>query len=97
MECAASTNRRTLDYARAYSLDRRVVIRPEAVGAVAYHCGTLRATFLHEPGLEEFLMNLERQPSLSSALEALHLDPQRRSVWEASLAKLAGAQIIHAL
>lgn len=90
-------NERWLDPSRPYCMDRRVVIRPESVGAVAYHFGTRRAVFLHEPRLFEFLPGLERHPSLESALDALRLDPDERSAWEASLAHLVGAQIIHAL
>lgn len=96
MTCPASTNPEALDTGRAYWLDRRVVIRPESFGAVAYHFGTRRAVFLHEPGLSEFLTGLERHESLSSALDALHLNPDLRLAWEDSLARLAGAQIIHA-
>ncbi|MEW6475227.1 MAG: mycofactocin biosynthesis chaperone MftB [Actinomycetota bacterium] len=86
-----------VDVDRAYRLDRRVVVRPAVEGAVAYHFGTRRAVFLHEPRLPEFLNGLEHEPSLASALDALVLDTDDRARWEDTLARLARAQVIHVL
>lgn len=85
-----------VDARRAYVVDRRVVVRPVVKGAVAYHFGTSRAVFLHEPQMPDFLTGLDRYPSLASALDALALETADRTRWEATLACLARAQVIHA-
>ena len=42
----------------AWSLSSSVALRPEPFGALAYHFGTRRLTFLKQPGLVEVVRGL---------------------------------------
>src|SRR5579875_380150 len=46
MACAASTDQRGFDLARPWSVHHQVALRPEPFGALAYHFGTRRLSFL---------------------------------------------------
>ncbi|MGB0093152.1 MAG: mycofactocin biosynthesis chaperone MftB [Solirubrobacteraceae bacterium] len=51
---------------RAWRLDRRVVICPEPFGALAYHFGTRRLSFLKSCKLLAVVQALEAQPTAST-------------------------------
>ena len=55
------------DLRRPWRLDRQVALRPEAFGALAYHYGTRRLSFIKSPVLVDVLRSLETQPNAEEA------------------------------
>jgi mycofactocin biosynthesis protein MftB len=70
------------DPARAYRCSPSVALRPEPFGALVYHFGTRRLSFLN-PWLVTVVPGLADQPDVHSALDAAGVDPaQRPDFWE---------------
>ena len=55
---------------RAYALDPQVALRPERFGALAYHFGTRRLSFLKSRPLLAVVRELDAQPSARAACAA---------------------------
>ena len=86
----------TFDPGRAYRLHERVALRPEPFGALAYHYGNRRLTFLRATELVELLHDLDRHPSVTDALTASSFpEPRWPSVLRA-LAALERSEVIRA-
>ena len=75
----------TLD--EAWGLSPAVSLRPEPFGALAYHFGNRRLTFLKRPELVAVVRNLEAHPDVRSALHAAEVP---ESQWPAYLGALRG-------
>jgi putative mycofactocin binding protein MftB len=86
----------SLEGDRAYSLDPAVAIRPEPFGALAYHYGNRRLTFLRSPDLVDLVRDLEHHPSVDDALAASSVPPSRWPSFRRALASLADAGVIRA-
>ena len=77
MECAASTSARAIamtapfEPGLGYRLNPDVALRPEPFGALAYHYGTRRLSFLKAPDLVELVRGLGSHRCLSDALAAV--------------------------
>lgn len=71
----------------AWRLSPSVALRPEPFGALAYHFGTRKLTFLKRPELVAVVRGLAEHPDVRSALEAAHV-PQAQ--WPAYLGALEG-------
>jgi mycofactocin biosynthesis protein MftB len=84
------------DPARPYEVDPRVAIRPEPFGALAYHYGNRRLTFLRDAALVSLVRDLGRHPSVDDALEAAPIDAARRPSFRQALAALASSEVIRA-
>jgi putative mycofactocin binding protein MftB len=56
---------------QAWRLDRRVAIRPEPFGALAYHFGTRQLSFLKTRKLLAVVQALDEQPTALAASFAL--------------------------
>jgi putative mycofactocin binding protein MftB len=80
----------------AYALDSHVAIRPEPFGALAYHYGNRRLTFLRDPQLVDLLRDLEHHDSVDAALEASPIDPARWPSFRRALASLTESEVIRA-
>jgi mycofactocin biosynthesis protein MftB len=76
-----------------YELHHDVALRPEPFGALAYHYGSRRLTFLRSPLLVEVVRTLAEHPSVSDALEA-GVPPERRPGFLRALASLAESRFI---
>ena len=81
---------------RAYALDPRVALRPEPFGALAYHYGNRRLSFLRAPELVALVRDLERHDSLGAALAASGIDERRWSSFEKALGSLLDSEMINA-
>lgn len=80
------------DAARPYRLNPCVALRPEPFGALAYHFGNRRLSFLKAPELVALVGDLGRY---GSAREALAEVPEkRRDAFGRALASLAAADMI---
>ncbi len=84
----------TFDPSRPYELDPQVAIRPEPFGALAYHYGNRRLTFLRDPQLVDVVRALGDHPSVDHALEAV--EPRRRAAFRRALANLSESEVVRA-
>ena len=109
MGCAASTNPAAghpaavgesdappvaFDPGRPYRLDPQVALRPEPFGALAYHYGNRRLTFVRAVELVDLLNDLARHDSLDAALAASPLPATRWPAFRKALASLADSEVI---
>ena len=78
--------------ARGYRLNPDVALRPEPFGALAYHFGTRRLSFLKAPELVELVRGLGSHRCVSDAVAAV--PDRRRGVYLRALAALAAADVI---
>jgi mycofactocin biosynthesis protein MftB len=82
------------DPSQAWRLAPQVSIRPERFGALAYHYGTRRLTFLKSRLLLEVVQGLETQPSALEACEAAGVTARELPRFVAALEALAQAAAI---
>ena len=66
-----------------------VALRPEPFGALVYHFGTRRLSFLKTPQLVEVVSGLEHHPDVHSALAAAGVEESQRPAYLRALAGLA--------
>ena len=83
-----------LDAARPYSLDSRVALRPEPFGALAYHYGNRRLSFVRSPELVELLRSLHTFDSVEDALDAAGIAPARRAAFRRALETLEASSML---
>jgi putative mycofactocin binding protein MftB len=83
------------DSSAPYRLDPQVAVRPEPFGALAYHYGSRRLTFLRTKLLADVVNRLSDYESVDSALEERVPEPERAS-YRRALAQLARSEFIHA-
>jgi putative mycofactocin binding protein MftB len=79
---------------RPWCLDERVAIRPEPFGALLYHFGTRRLTFLKDPMVLTVVRTLAEHPSARSACESAGVTAQALPAYERALATLASSRMI---
>lgn len=82
------------DPGRPYRLDPQVALRPEPFGALAYHYGNRRLTFVRAVELVDLLNELARHESLDDALAASPVPPARWPAFRNALAALAASEVI---
>ncbi|MHB9857014.1 mycofactocin biosynthesis chaperone MftB [Streptomyces sp. YIM S03343] len=75
-----------------YRLSPSVALRPEPFGALAYHFGNRRLSFLKAPELVELVRGLAGHPSAGDALA--DVPESRRDAFRRALASLAAADMI---
>ncbi len=91
---AADTRATTFDPDRAYRLHRQAELRDEEFGALAYHFGTRRLSFLKVPILVDVVRALQDSASVHDALERCAVPESQRSALLQALAGLADSQMI---
>ncbi|WP_447002609.1 mycofactocin biosynthesis chaperone MftB [Saccharothrix isguenensis] len=79
---------------RPYRCAPALALRPEPFGALAYHFGTRRLSFLKSVKLVEVVRALESQPTATAALEVACVPPNEYGTYLAALARLAEAGTI---
>ncbi len=79
---------------RAWALDQRVALRPERFGALAYHFGTRRLSFLKSPLLLETVRGLEHHASAREACRAVGVTEDKLAMYERALRTLADTGMI---
>jgi putative mycofactocin binding protein MftB len=80
----------------AYELHPQVSLRREPFGALAYHFGNRRLTFVRSFELVELIEQLAEHPSASAALDATGIGPRLRPGIERALASLEQSEVIRA-
>ena len=83
------------DSKAAYGLDEKVALRPEPFGALAYHYGSRRLTFLRSKLLADVVADLGSFDSVDSALEE-RVPAAQRATYLKALAQLESSEFIHA-
>jgi putative mycofactocin binding protein MftB len=84
------------DPSEPYRLHPDVALRPEPFGALAYHYGSRRLTFLRSTLLAELVRRLGEHESVDSALSALVPEAQRDQYLQA-LTSLAESRFLCAV
>ena len=107
--CAVSTNSQTavsrsapaeavadeaFDLGAAWRLHPQASIRPERFGALLYHFGTRRLSFLKSPALLTVVESLATQPSARAACADAGVEPAEMPAYTTALAALAASQMI---
>jgi putative mycofactocin binding protein MftB len=82
------------DADRPWRLHERVALRPEPFGALAYHYGNRRLTFLRSHDLVTLVEQLAEQPSARAAFDAAGIEPRRWPSFEKALTSLAAGAFI---
>jgi len=81
---------------QGYALDPQVALRPEPFGALAYHYGNRRLTFLRAPELVDLVRALEHHATLDAALAASAIAPTRWPSFRRALSSLLESEVIRA-
>ena len=82
------------DLDRPWCVDDRVAVRPEPFGALLYHFGTRRLSFLKSPALLAVVSNLASQPSARAACAEAGIEPAELPAYTTALGTLAASQMI---
>jgi len=82
------------DLDSAWLLDERVAIRPERFGALLYHFGTRRLSFLKSPELVAVVRALVEQPTARAACAQAGVSPSEMPRYQVALAALAASGTI---
>jgi mycofactocin biosynthesis protein MftB len=85
---------RGFDLDRAWRLHPQVAVRPEAFGALLYHFGTRRLSFLKSPAVLSVVRSLSEHPTARHACTAVGLDSAELVAFERALATLAASNMI---
>jgi putative mycofactocin binding protein MftB len=86
--------RAVFDLDLPWRLNERVAVRPESFGALLYHFGTRRLSFLKDTAVLAVLQSLAQHPSARSACAAAGIETAALPAYERALATLAGSQMI---
>lgn len=82
------------DPAVAWDLHPSVSVRPEPFGALLYHFGTRRLTFLKDRRLLDVVRALAAHPSAAAACAASGLDESEQARFAAALGRLAATDML---
>ena len=77
-----------------YALHPQVGLRPETFGALAYHYGNRRLTFLNDETLVAVVRSVGDHDDVESALDAAAVPAARRPAYRSALARLADAEVL---
>jgi len=84
----------TFDLDRAWQVDPRVSMRPEPFGALLYHFGTRRLSFLKNQTVLAVVRSLADHPSARSACLAAGVPEAELPAYARALATLAESTMI---
>jgi putative mycofactocin binding protein MftB len=84
------------DLDRPWRLHPQVSVRPERFGALLYHFGTRRLSFLKSPALLTVVSALGEAPSARAACQAAGVAPAELPAYATALQTLASSQMIQA-
>ncbi len=84
------------DPAGRHGLHPQVALRPEPFGALAYHYGNRRLTFVRSQEVVDLLRDLDRYPSVTDAVTASGIEPRRHAAVLRALGQLWRSEVIRA-
>jgi putative mycofactocin binding protein MftB len=82
------------DLDAAWSLHPQVAVRPERFGAMLYHFGTRKLSFLKDRTLLATVQELAGHPSAREACQAAGVQPAELARYQTALATLATSLMI---
>lgn len=85
-----------MELGQAYCLDPQVSLRPEDFGALAYHFGNRKLSFLKHPDLLRVLEQLDAEPTLEAALQSAGVQQDRWPAFIAALEALEASEMVRA-
>ncbi|MVU80746.1 mycofactocin biosynthesis chaperone MftB [Nocardia sp. ET3-3] len=91
---STETTAPTFDLDTAWGLHPQVSIRPERFGALMYHFGTRRLSFLKNPTLLKVVDSLDSHPSARAACFEAGIPADQLPSYIAALAMLASTTMI---
>jgi mycofactocin biosynthesis protein MftB len=77
-----------------WAISPSVALRPEPFGALAYHFGNRKLTFLKRPELVAVVRGLESAPDVRTALENAGVPASQHAAYAAALRGLAATDMI---
>ena len=83
-----------MDLDAPYRLHPQVSLRPESFGALAYHFGNRRLSFLKSPRLREVVERLADHPDAGAACRAAGVEAGEMPAYGRALAALAAKEMI---
>lgn len=84
----------TFEPSRAWRMNPSVALRPEPFGALLYHFGTRKLSFLKNLAVVELVQSLAGAPSADTALAAAGIDDADRPLYLQALSALAESGMI---
>jgi len=84
----------TVDLDRAWDLHPQVAVRPEPFGALLYHFGTRRLSFLKDRKLLTVVSGLEGSPTARAACTSAGVGDPELPRYQRALATLATSQLL---
>ena len=93
----ASVPAPAFDLDAPWQLHPQVSVRPERFGALLYHFGTRRLSFLKSRALLAVVSELDRQPTARAACQAAGLAEAELPAYARALATLAAGRMIRPL
>jgi putative mycofactocin binding protein MftB len=94
MPPADEASRATFSLDTAWAVDPLVSIRPEPFGALLYHFGTRRLSFLKDPRLLAVVATVQEHPSARAACLAAGVQMEEMAQFEVALARLAESHML---
>ena len=79
---------------RAFALHPQVALRPEPFGALAYHYGNRKLTFLKHPDIVRVVRTLGDHPTLRDALTAAGIAEGRWPMFERAIVSLVDSEML---
>jgi putative mycofactocin binding protein MftB len=95
-DAAPTASASAFDPSRPYALHPQLALRPERFGALAYHYGNRRLTFLKSPQLTAIVESLAEHRSADAALDAHGVTTEQRPAMLGALARLQRSEVISA-
>ena len=89
-----ATKKSTFDLGAAWVLNPKVAVRPEPFGALLYHFGTRKLSFLKNRAVVGVVQTLHEYPDADSALAAAGIDAAQRPLYVQALTSLAQSGMI---
>ena len=83
-----------LSLERGYALDDRVAVRPESFGALCYHYGNRRLTFLKSSDIVRVVESLGAHDTVRDALQSCGIERVRWPAFVNALASLEESELI---
>ena len=80
---------------RPYEIDPQVAVRPEPFGALCYHYGNRRLTFLKSPDIVRVVQCLGEHDSVAETLASCRIEPDRWPAFVTALSSLESSAVIH--
>ncbi len=96
MSAAAGAARTTdtFDPGRSWRLHPQVSVRPESFGALLYHFGTRKLSFLKNLTMVKLVNSLAEHPDARSACRAAGIDAAAEPAYLRALSVLAASEIL---